>query len=321
MGPAPHIRHSHTDREIMKKVVIACLLPTIAAVYLFGFRALLMALAGMISAVLFEALYQKVRGKEITVSDYSAVVTGLLLALALPVTAPLWSLILGTFFAIIIVKQLPGGLGKNPINPAVAARIALKLFFEPHITQWVMPGPDAVATATPIEYIGHFTRTIPVELPPLSDLFLGSMGGGIGEVSKLFILFGCVFLVFNKIIDMRVPLATIAGAGVTAFLYSGMNLEYTAYHLLSGALFLGAVYMVTDYSSGPLTLKAKIFYAFMVGVLTIAIRILFNLPGGFGIALLIMNVVSRLIDKLFTPRVMGHSEREISSDIYNVHLS
>jgi Na+-translocating ferredoxin:NAD+ oxidoreductase subunit D len=146
MEPSPHLRHALSDRKIMRDVIIACLFPVLAATYLFGFWVLVMSAVGMGTAVLFEAGYQKIRGLPVTVSDYSAAVTGLLLAMSLPVTAPLWTLVAGTFFAIIVVKQIPGGIGKNPINPAVAARILLKILFEPHITQWVLPGPDAVAT-------------------------------------------------------------------------------------------------------------------------------------------------------------------------------
>ena len=320
MRPAPHLRDPHSDSGIMGHVIIASLFPTFAATYLFGFWVLAMAAVGMGTAVIFEAGYQKIRGHTITVSDCSAAVTGLLLALSLPVTAPLWILTVGTFFAIVVVKQIPGGIGKNPINPAVAARVLLNVLFEPQISQWVMPGPDAVATATPLEYIGHFTQTVSPELPPLINLFWGYMGGAIGEVPKLFILAGCAYLVWKKIIDIRIPLAVLLGAGVVALLYGRFNFTYTAYHLLSGSLFLGAVYMVTDYSSGPLTLRAKIVYGFLVGVLTLSIRILFNLPGGFGIALVIMNIFSKAIDRAATPRVMGHTEREVSGEIYDVHL-
>ncbi len=310
MEPGPHLRTGQTDAKIMRDVIIALLFPTAAAVYLFGSWVLVMCAVGVVSAVAFEAGYQKIVGKPITVSDYSAAVTGLLVALSLPTTAPLWSIVLGTAFAIVVVKQLPGGLGRNALNPAVAARVMLKIFFEPQITQWVMPGPDAVATATPLEYIGHFTRTVSSELPPLSDLFWGFMGGGIGETSKFFILLGFAYLVLRRIIDLRVPLATVLGTAITVFLYSGFNFTFTAYHVLSGTLIFAAVYMVTDYSSGPLTIHARIVYAFLIGVLIAGLRILFQLPGGVGIAILTMNLFSGLLDRFATPRVIGHPKRK-----------
>ena len=318
MGPAPHLRDPKTAAGIMRDVMIALLFPAAAAVFLFGTRVLVMCTLGIASAVFFEAVYQKAAGRKITVGDYSAALTGLLVALSLPTTAPLWSIILGNAFAILVVKQLPGGIGRNPLNPAVASRVMLKIFMEPQITGWVMPGPDAVTTATPLEYIGYFTRTVSPELPPLTDLFWGFMGGGIGETSKFFILFGFIYLVWRKIIDPRVPAAAVLGVGIVIFLYSGFNLTFTGYHLLSGTLIFAAVYMVTDYSSGPLTLKARIVYAFLIGVLTAALRILFQLPGGIGIAILVMNIFSGKIDRILTPRVIGYSKRESHKDFQSL---
>lgn len=308
MQPAPHVLSTQTDAGIMRDVIIALLFPTAASVYLFGIRVVVMCALGIASAVVIEAGWQKLTGKEVTVGDYSAAVTGFLVALALPVTAPLWAILLGNAFAIIVIKQIPGGIGRNPINPAVAARVMLKIFVEPQITQWVMPGPDAVTTATPLEHIGYFTRTVSPELPPLTDLFWGFMGGGMGEISKVCILIGFAYLVVRKVIDPRVPIATVLGAAVVMFIYSGFNITFTLYHILSGTLIFAAVYMVTDYSSGPLNFRARIVFAFLVGVITVVVRILFQLPGGIGVAILTMNVLSRPLDKVFRPRVIGHSE-------------
>ena len=306
MAPPPHLLSEKTDAGIMLDVIIALLFPTAAAVYLFGPWVLFMCSLGIASAVMIEAGCQFIMGREITVRDGSAAVTGFLVALSLPVTAPIWSILLGNAFAIIVVKQLHGGIGRNWFNPAVAARLMLKLFFEPQITQWVSPGPDAVTTATPLEYLGHFTRTVPPDLPPLSDLFWGNMGGGIGEVSKFIVLIGCVDLVWRKVIDIRVPIAVTAGTAMVFFLYSGFNATFTLYHVLSGTLIFAAVFMVTDYSSGPLNLRARITFAFLIGILTALLRIIFQLPGGIGIAILIMNAFSRPLDKMLRPRVTGH---------------
>ncbi len=313
--PAPHLLTGQTDAGIMRDVIIALLFPAAAGLYFFGGWVLVMCSVGVGSAVLIEAGYQRMVGKKVTVSDFSAAVTGLLVALSLPVTAPLWSIILGNAFAIVVVKQLPGGIGRNVLNPAVAARVMLKVFFEPRITQWVTPGPDAVSTATPLEHIGYFTRTVSPELPPLSDLFWGCMGGSIGETSKFIVLFGFAYLVWRRVIDLRVPTMAVLGTAIVIFLYSGFNLTFTAYHVLSGTLIFAAVYMVTDYSSGPLTIQARIVFAFMVGGITAAVRILFQLPGGIGVAILIMNLLSGVLDRYATPRVIGHPKRETHKDL------
>ena len=315
MDPAPHLRSRQTDASIMRDVIIALLFPTAAGLYFFGYWVLVMCAVGIGSAVLFEAGYQRTLDKRVTVGDGSAAVTGLLVALSLPTTAPLWTIILGNAFAIIIVKQLPGGLGRNALNPAVAARVMLKAFFEPQITRWVMPGSDAVSTATPLEYIGHFTRTVSPELPPLSQLFWGYMGGSIGETSKFIILFGFAYLVWRRVIDLRVPVMAVLGTAAAIFLYSGFNLTFTAYHVLSGTLVFAAVYMVTDYSSGPLTIQARIVFAFMIGIITAVLRILFQLPGGIGIAILIMNLFAGVLDQYATPRVIGHPKRDSHKDL------
>ncbi len=315
MLPAPHLLSRQTDSGIMRDVMIALLFPTVAAVFLFGAWVLTMCAIGIGSAMVIEALYQKIRGVKTSIHDGSAAVTGFLVALSLPTTAPVWSILLGNLFAIVIVKQIPGGIGRNPINPAVAARVMLKIFFEPHITQWVMPGPDAVTTATPLEYIGHFTRSVQPELPPLADIFWGFMGGGIGETSKPFILIGFAYLVWRKVIDPRVPLATLLGTAVILLLYSGFDLVFTTYHMLSGTLIFAAVYMVTDYSSSPLNPCARIISAVMVGVITAGFRILFQFPGGIGFAILIMNVFNRTLDRITTPRVIGRPRREVPGKI------
>ena len=318
MDPAPHLRSRQTDAQIMRDVIIALGFPTAAGLYWFGSWVLVMCATGIGSAVLFEAGYQLIVGKKVTVGDGSAAVTGLLVALSLPVTAPLWTLVLGSAFAIVIVKQLPGGLGRNALNPAVAARVMLKVFFEPQITQWVLPGPDAVSAATPLVHLGHFARTVSPDLPPLDDLFWGFMGGGIGETSKGFILLGLAYLAWKRIVDLRVPALVVLGTAGVVWIYSGFNVRFTVYHALSGTLIFAAVYMVTDYSSGPLTIRAKLVYAFLIGVITAAVRILFQLPGGIGVAILTMNVFSGVLDRYLAPRVVGYSSRETHRDLQSL---
>ncbi|WP_067840422.1 RnfABCDGE type electron transport complex subunit D [Amphibacillus sediminis] len=314
--PSPHLYSRRSSGWIMQQVIIALLFPTIAATYFFGWRVLLMVAVGMISSIGFEFLYQKWRGLDITIHDYSAAVTGMLIGLSLPVTAPMWSIVLGSAFAILLVKQLPGGIGRNAFNPAVAARVMLKIFFSPWITNWVTPEPDVVATATPLEYIGNFSRSVPAEVPGLWDLFLGvGLGGNVGETSKLAILIGFVYLVVRGIIDYKVPIIFVLTTATLASLYGDFSFTYYMTHVLSGTLLFGAVYMVTDYSSGALTPDGKIVFAIGCGVLTMLLRIVFDFPGGIGIAILIMNGLAPLIDKYLAPRIYGHKKRPTRENV------
>lgn len=309
-SPSPHWHSRQTSSKIMLHVIIALLFPTAAAVYFFGWRVLLMAAVGVITAVGFEYAFQLYRRQRITIGDNSAAVTGLLVALSLPVTAPLWTIILGNAFAILVVKQLPGGIGKNRFNPAVAARVMLKIFFTPWITNWVTPGVDAVSTATPLEYIGHFSDTVPAEVPSLMNLFLGvGLGGNVGETSKLAILLGMLYLILQKVISPKTPLLYVGTVAVITSIYGNSDFTYMMTHVLSGTLLFAAVYMATDYSSGSLTPDGQTVFAIGCGILTALIRIVFNFPGGVGYAILIMNALVPLLDKYLAPRIYGHKKR------------
>ncbi|GAA4076723.1 RnfABCDGE type electron transport complex subunit D [Amphibacillus indicireducens] len=310
ISPSPHLFSKRTSAWIMQQVIIALLFPTIAATYFFGWRVILMIAVGIGSSVLFEYIYQKLSSKEITISDYSAAVTGMLIGLSLPVTAPLWSVVVGSAFAILLVKQLPGGIGRNAFNPAVAARVMLKVFFTPWITNWVTPEPDVISTATPLESIGHFTRTVPEEVPGLWDLFLGiGLGGNVGETSKLAILIGLIYLVIRGIINLKIPLLYVLTVAIITSVYGDFSFNYMMTHVLSGTLLFGATYMATDYSSGALTPDGKTVFAIGCGILTAVIRIVFDFPGGVGFAILIMNGLAPMIDKHLAPRIYGHKKR------------
>ncbi|PXW93075.1 electron transport complex protein RnfD [Streptohalobacillus salinus] len=307
---SPHLFSRRKSDWIMQQVIIALVFPTIAATYFFGFRVLLMVLVGVVSSVFFEYAYQKYRNIPSTISDYSAVVTGMLIGLSLPVTAPLWTIVIGTAFAILIIKQLPGGIGRNALNPAVAARVMLKVFFTPWITDWVTPGADAVSTATPLEYIGHFSKSVSAEVPNLMQLFFGfELGGNVGETSKFAIILGLIYLVVRGIINFKIPLLYVVTVAVVTGLYSSFDLTYMMTHVLSGTLIFAATYMATDYSSGPLTPDGKTLFAIGLGVLTALFRILFNFPGGVGFAILIMNALTPVIDRYLAPRIYGHKKR------------
>lgn len=310
LGASPHVRTPRTTAQIMTEVLIALIFPTAGAVYFFGPKVLLLIALGMGTSMLSEYLYQKWTYKKSTIGDRSALVTGALLGLSLPVSAPWWSVMVGSVFAIVVVKQLGGGIGKNVFNPAVAARVMLKAFFSPWITNWVLPGPDVVSTATPLEFIGGGATFVPDVVPGLQDLFLGfNLGGNAGETSKALILLGMLYLIFRRIIHPKIPVLYILSTTVVIGFYSSFNFEFMMTHALSGTLFFGATYMATDYSSGALTPEGKTVFAVGAGVLTALFRIIFTYPGGVGFAILIMNALAPRLDQLFMPRIYGHEGR------------
>ncbi|GEM01240.1 electron transport complex protein RnfD [Halolactibacillus halophilus] len=307
---SPHLKSHRKTDWMMKQVIIALLLPLMAAIYFFGIKSLGLVLVGVASSVLFEYSFQKFRDQPVRINDYSAVITGMLIGLSVPVTAPYWTIIIGSFFAIVIIKQLPGGIGRNMFNPAVGARVMLKVFFSPWITNWVTPGTDAVSTATPLESIGHFSTTISKDVPGLFELFLGvNLGGNIGETSKLIIILAFIYLVVRGVINMKIPLLYVGTVAVISSIYGGFSFDYMMTHVLSGTLIFAAVFMATDYTSGALTPDGKTIFAICAGFLTIAIRLIFNFPGGVGFAILIMNALSPVIDKYLAPRIYGHKKR------------
>ena len=309
--PSPHITTPRTTTSIMLDVCLALLFPAAAATYYFGWIVPIMIALGIVSALAAEALWQLLHKRPVTLNDGSAAVTGFLVGLSLPSTAPWWTIVLGAFFAIIVIKQwLGGGLGRNMFNPAVAARVMLKAFFTPWITNWVLPGPDAISTSTPLEFIGHGADTVSAEVPGLLDLFLGSnLGGNVGETSALAITLGALYLIIRGVIDAKTPVLFIFTTTLVTGLWSGFNFTFMLTHALTGTLFFGAVYMATDYSSGCLTPRGKTVFAIGCGVLTAFFRMVFDYPGGVGFAILIMNALAPLIDRRFAPKIYGRRER------------
>ncbi len=312
---APFIRSEATTHGIMRDVLIALIPVSAMAIVYFGIRSLHMIILGIGSAVFFEYFYQKVMKKESTLKDLSAAVTGLLIALSLPPTAPLWIVLFGTAVAIIFVKQLPGGIGKNTFNPAVFSRVLIKILFTPLITNWVLPGPDAVSSATPLSLIGSDTSVSALisfsEVPSFYDVFMGNIGGNIGETVNWAILLGFACFVIRKVICFWVPISMLGGLFLTILLFGKSDFNIALYHLTIGTAMFAAVFMVTDYTSGPMIKKARIYYVLLIGIITGVLRILFYLPGGVGIAILIMNVLAPVLDGVCTPRVFGHTGRTI----------
>ncbi|WP_225535002.1 MULTISPECIES: RnfABCDGE type electron transport complex subunit D [unclassified Enterococcus] len=302
----PHIKEKWSSQWIMHQVLIALLFPTFAAIYFFGFWSVIMILISISACVGFEYFFQTIFGKRTTISDCSAVITGWLLALTLPVTVALWILLVGDFIAVIVIKQLTGGIGRNWLNPAVAARVLLKLCFSPWLTNGGTSEQDVVASVTPLVDLGSFSRDISTTTPDVFDLFFGiNLGGAIGETCKFVLLFSAVFLIIRKIINPFVPIITIGSFYLLILIYSVFNFSFANAHLLSGALVFSAIFMVTDYTTSPITDKGKYIFALGCGVFTALLRISLDLPGGIGVAILVMNLLTPLINKYTASRVYG----------------
>ncbi|MBC7088401.1 MAG: RnfABCDGE type electron transport complex subunit D [Tissierellales bacterium] len=295
---SPHIRSDESVRGIMGDVIIALIPAMIASIYYFGFNAFKLILITTISAVCAEAFIQKLFKKPIRVNDLSAVVTGILLALNLPAGAPWWMAVFGAFFGIIVIKEFFGGIGSNFMNPALGARAALVASWPSLMATYTFP--DAVSSATPLQILKEGSGS----LPTIQQMFIGNIGGVIGETSAALLLIGGVYLVIRKVIDWKVPTIYI-GTTALMLLLLGVDNSQIIYHILGGGLMLGAIFMATDYSSSPVTSKGKIIFAIGCGLLTALFRVKGNLPEGVTYAILIMNVASPLIEKLTKPKVFG----------------
>lgn len=298
--PSPHIKSAWTTQRVMLEVIISLCPALIAAIVLFGVRALTLTVICCTSCVLFELLFCIITKKERTISDLSAVVTGMLLAFNLPVDIPEYMAVIGCFVAIFIVKMLFGGIGQNFANPAVTARIVLMLSFSSAMTTWTAPfayknGVDAVTAATPL------TSDV---LPSLTDMFLGNRAGCVGETCALALIIGGVYLVVRGVISPVTPVAFI-GSVMLLELISGGSTTDALYQVLSGGIMLGAIFMATDYSTTPLTAKGKLIFGLGCGVLTFAIREFASMPEGVSYSILLMNILTPYIDKITMPRALG----------------
>ena len=302
---SPHIRSNETISRIMLDVIIALLPATLASVYFFRFSAIKLILLAVISAVVTEVVFQKAMKRPVTINDYSAVVTGLLLAFNIPASAPWWIPVIGSIFAIGIVKQLFGGLGFNFMNPALAARAMLLASWPVLMTNWVTPGADAVSTATPLAILKGEAEG---SLPPLSDLLIGNIGGSLGETSALLLIVGGLYLLYRKIITWRIP-ASYIGTVFVLNLVFGVGFNDSIYHLLAGGLMLGAFFMATDYSSSPVTPRGQLIFGIGIGLITVVIRLWGGYPEGVSYSILLMNLVAPLIDKYTSPKVFGEVKK------------
>lgn len=313
---SPHIRSAWTTQKVMLNVIIALCPALVASVIIFGLKALLLTVICCTACVLFEFLFDKITKRDNTISDLSAVVTGMLLAFNLPVDLPIYMAVIGCFIAIVIVKCLFGGIGQNFANPAITARIALMLSFTAAMTKWTAPfaykNVDAVVSATPLVHASQLAGGDPAaaaaakaELPSLLDMFLGVRAGCLGETCILALLIGGIYLMCVGLIRPTTPVCFIGTVAVLTFLYGGFDPTFMLYELMSGGLVLGALFMATDYATTPLTEKGKIIFGVGCGLITFAIRMFASMPEGVSFSILVMNCLTPLIDRFTAPKALG----------------
>ena len=300
ISTAPHVRSQQNTRSLMLDVIIALMPATIAGIYYFGVNAALLVVISTFSAVLFEYLWQKLTHKTIRVGDLSAAVTGLLVGLNLPPTAPWWLPVIGSGLAIILVKQLFGGIGDNFVNPALAARGILLASWPVRMTAFVLPtcfsGADATTSATVLA--GYEASYM--------DMFLGNIPGCIGEVCKAAILLGFLYMLIRGVITWRIPVTFLA----VVFVFSAILGNDPLQAILCGGVMLGAVFMATDYTTSPMSAKGQFIYAVGCGIIVVIIRNFCNYPEGVTYAILVMNIVTPLLDKYVKPRLYGRLKEE-----------
>lgn len=315
VAPSPHIKTPDTTATVMFDVILALLPAFIWGTYVFGTRALAVAAVSIAACIGFEAAAQFLLHRPVTISDLSAVVTGLLLAMNLPVSVPLWMPVVGAFFAIVVVKQIFGGIGKNFVNPALAARVFL-FSWASEMTAFSADGErvtslapvlaegDIVASATPLASLK--TGSLPPET--IFDMFLGNHAGCTGEVMSLLLLAGGIFLLVQRVITWHIPVAYIGTVAALTFLfprYDGMPLESMLYELLAGGLILGAFFMATDYATSPVTPAGRLIFGVGCGLITVLIRYFGTYPEGVSFSILVMNLLVWYIDKVTMPRRFG----------------
>ncbi len=328
---SPHIFSKRKTPHLMYDVIIALIPAIVWTVWLNGFRVLFLILLSVITAVISEAISQKAFGRRITVMDGSAIITGILLAFNVPPSAPWWMVMVGSAFAIVIVKQFFGGLGYNFLNPALGARAFLMASWPRLMTSGFEPlrgfisGIDGVTKATPLN-IFHATLKNPQLMADMEkltswkaiwNLFVGNVGGVIGETSALLLILGGLYLVIRKVIDLRIPLSyilTVIVLNIIIYIFSPFKahidiLRFSLFHLLSGGLMLGAIFMATDYVTSPITQKGKIIFGIGCGVLTVLIRWFGGYPEGVSYSILLMNVATPLIERFTVPRIFGEVKR------------
>lgn len=307
VSPSPHIRDNATTASIMLDVVIALIPAIIMSIYVFGMRAALIIAVCVASSVAFEYIFNRMVGKPCTIGDLSAVVTGVILALNLPVTLPLWMAIFGCAVAIIVAKGLFGGIGANFANPAILARVVMLVSFAKPMTEWLIPSmtngsslniSELVSGATPLALAAEGSLD---KMPSYAQMAIGTIGGSLGETSAIALALGGIYLIARRVITATTPIVFLGTVGImTALLGHDPIL-----HLLTGGLFLGAIFMATDYSTSPLSERGKVIFGLGCGIITVVIRLYGSYPEGVSFAILIMNILTPHIDRLTKTKPFG----------------
>ena len=316
VSSSPHVRTNKDTSYIMKQVVIALLPATLAALFFFRLSALNVIFFCVTGSVGAEFLCQKISKQESTIGDFSAVVTGLLLAFNVPASLPWWMCLLGAAFAIIVVKMVFGGIGNNFVNPALVARAFLLASFPVSMTLWTRTGVnwvssgniDAYTTATPLSFLkagSNGVSSLADSGISISNMLIGNIGGCIGETSAVLIILGGLYLMYKGIINYVIPTFYICTVAILMFILGGFNFTFVIYELLAGGLMLGAFFMLTDYTTSPMTKKGQIIYAVLAGLITTVIRLYGGYPEGVSYSILLVNIMTPLIDKYTKTKVFG----------------
>ena len=315
---SPHIRSNENTRSIMLDVIIAMLPALVWAIYNFGFKALISVAVSVVACLFWEWLYRKLLKKPQAIGDLSAVVTGMLLAFVCPPELPWWTLVIGAFFSIVVVKQLYGGIGCNFLNPALAGRAFLLASYATWMTSWAIPQirPDVTSAATPMAIMKEGTEeafTTLMSNYSIGDMFLGKVGGSLGEVSALCLLVGGVYLLIRKVISWQIPVAYIGTVAILTLIAAPAgidNVQYMLYNVFGGGLMLGAIFMATDYATSPVTKPVQLIFGLGCGLLTCFIRRFGSYPEGVCYSILIMNCTTWLLDKYIRPTIYGAVKKE-----------
>ncbi len=316
----PIVRTPRSTDKIMLDVIIALVPALGVGAYMFGMNVAILLVVNVACCVIFEWAYRKLMKKNTSVGDLSAVVTGVLLTCVMPSAAPWWLGIIGSFFAIIVVKQLYGGIGKNFLNPALAARAFLAAAYAAYMTAWAVPSVmrdvvvDATTMSTPLSYM-HTGDALP-EYFNFLNMFLGGIPGSIGEVSALALLVGAAYLLIRKVITWRIPVTFIGTVAVLTLVFGKegySNVDWMLYNVLSGGLILGACFMATDYSTSPVNLNGQLIFGVGCGAITVLIRYFGSYPEGVSYAILIMNCCTWALDKATRPRQFGMSREDVKA--------
>ena len=314
VSASPHVRSSETTTGIMLDVIIALVPALVMSAVYFGSRALVLTAVTVITAVLSEFISRKVMKRENTIGDLSAVVTGIILAFNLPATLPLWMAAIGSIVAIVVVKQMFGGVGQNFVNPAMTARIILMVSFPTAMANWVTTGSnawsaDAVTSATPMATLASVQNgdlsAVADELPSIAEMLLGRHGGSMGEVCSIALICGGIYLLLRKVISPVIPFFFVGTVAVFMFIVGKGNIDFVIYQLLGGGLMLGAFFMATDYATSPITKKGKIIFAIGCGLITSVIRIYGSLPEGVSFSIILMNILVPHIEHLTLSKPFG----------------